>query len=177
MEALRNLWWSWSERVWAGAITMLSPVCIPIGSRFSILQMVIQLSALSRITSYSYSTQPSTHSSINTCLIRESINPNWTISSNLCLFSAMPLPAPPRVYAGRTITGNPPTFSIVEKTSSRLLQAMLLGIDSPISFINLRKRSRFSEAAMALSGLPSSSTPNLSSTPFSANSEQRLRAV
>ncbi|OPX83110.1 MAG: hypothetical protein A4E52_01927 [Pelotomaculum sp. PtaB.Bin013] len=45
---------------------MLSPVWIPIGSMFSILQMVMQLLALSRITSYSNSFQPTTQRSINT---------------------------------------------------------------------------------------------------------------
>jgi hypothetical protein len=37
---------------------MESPVCTPIGSMFSMLQMVMQLSAASRITSYSISFQP-----------------------------------------------------------------------------------------------------------------------
>ena len=42
-----------------GATTMVSPVWTPIGSKFSMLQMVMQLSAPSRITSYSISFQPS----------------------------------------------------------------------------------------------------------------------
>ena len=54
----RSSWYSLSESVWLGATTMLSPVCTPIGSMFSILQMVMQLSAASRITSYSISFQP-----------------------------------------------------------------------------------------------------------------------
>ena len=47
----------WSS-VWLGATTMLSPVWIPIGSRFSMLQTVMQLSKRSRTTSYSISFQP-----------------------------------------------------------------------------------------------------------------------
>ncbi len=54
----RRSWYSLSESVWLGATTMLSPVWTPIGSIFSMLQMVMQLSAASRITSYSISFQP-----------------------------------------------------------------------------------------------------------------------
>ena len=56
--ASRMRWYSTSERVWAGAMVTESPVCTPIGSRFSIEQMTTQLSARSRITSSSYSFQP-----------------------------------------------------------------------------------------------------------------------
>ena len=69
--AARSIWWSASLRVCAGATTIDSPVWIPIGSRFSILQIVMQLSAASRMTSYSNSFQPRTDSSTRTCLIRE----------------------------------------------------------------------------------------------------------
>src|SRR4030067_3482 len=57
-EAERSIWYSLALRVWLGAMTMLSPVWTPIGSRFSMLQTVMQLSAASRITSYSISFQP-----------------------------------------------------------------------------------------------------------------------
>ena len=57
--AERSIWYSWSESVWLGATTMESPVWTPIGSKFSMLQMVMQVSAPSRITSYSISFQPS----------------------------------------------------------------------------------------------------------------------
>ena len=50
----------------AGATVMLSPVCTPIGSMFSIGQMTTKLSAPSRITSSSNSFQPMTDSSIST---------------------------------------------------------------------------------------------------------------
>ncbi len=71
----RNIWYSLSERVWLGATTMLSPVCTPIGSRFSMLQTVMQLSALSRITSYSISFQPSRQRSTSTCWTGEAGRP------------------------------------------------------------------------------------------------------
>ena len=51
-------WYSTSVSVWAGATVMESPVCTPMGSRFSMEQMMTQLSFLSRITSSSYSFQP-----------------------------------------------------------------------------------------------------------------------
>jgi hypothetical protein len=48
-----------SVSVWIGATVIESPVCTPMGSRFSIEQMMTQLSALSRMTSISNSFQPS----------------------------------------------------------------------------------------------------------------------
>ena len=54
----RSIWYSSSVSVCDGATTMLSPVCTPIGSKFSILQMVMHVPAPSRITSYSISFQP-----------------------------------------------------------------------------------------------------------------------
>src|SRR6186997_865405 len=62
--ASRISWYSTSVRVWAGATVIESPVCTPIGSRFSIEQMITQLSARSRITSSSYSFQPAIDRSI-----------------------------------------------------------------------------------------------------------------
>ena len=46
-EALRMIWYSLSVRVWAGATVIESPVCTPIGSKFSIEQTMMQLSARS----------------------------------------------------------------------------------------------------------------------------------
>ena len=51
-------WYSTSVSVWAGATVIESPVCTPMGSRFSIEQTTTQLSARSRMTSSSYSFQP-----------------------------------------------------------------------------------------------------------------------
>jgi hypothetical protein len=63
---VRSIWYSLSERVCDGATTMLSPVWTPIGSMFSMLQIVMQVSAASRITSYSISFQPATLCSTRT---------------------------------------------------------------------------------------------------------------
>ena len=62
--ASRIRWYSLSVSVRIGATVMLSPVCTPIGSMFSIEQMTTKLSATSRITSSSNSFQPITDSSI-----------------------------------------------------------------------------------------------------------------
>ena len=51
----------------AGAMVMESPVWTPMGSTFSMEQMMTTLSARSRITSSSYSFQPSSDFSISTC--------------------------------------------------------------------------------------------------------------
>ena len=58
--ASRMRWYSTSVSVWAGATVIESPVCTPIASTFSIAQITTTLSAWSRMTSSSYSFQPST---------------------------------------------------------------------------------------------------------------------
>jgi len=75
-------WYSLSVSVWAGATVIESPVCTPIGSRFSIEQMMMQLSLRSRTTSISYSFQPMTDSSINSSWVGEASRPRATMSSN-----------------------------------------------------------------------------------------------
>ena len=62
--ASRICWYSTSVRVCAGATVIDSPVCTPIGSRFSIEHTTTTLSAWSRMTSSSYSFQPATERSI-----------------------------------------------------------------------------------------------------------------
>src|SRR5258708_19583084 len=54
----RSIWYSLSLSVCDGATTIESPVCTPMGSMFSMLQTVMQVSAESRITSYSISFHP-----------------------------------------------------------------------------------------------------------------------
>lgn len=81
-EALRMIWYSLSVSVCAGATVIESPVCTPIGSRFSMEQMMMQLSALSRTTSISYSFQPSSDSSISSSLVGEASRPRLQMVSN-----------------------------------------------------------------------------------------------
>ena len=73
IEASRMIWYSLSVSVCAGATVIESPVCTPIGSRFSIEQMMMQLSFLSRTTSISNSFQPSSDSSISSSCVGESV--------------------------------------------------------------------------------------------------------
>ena len=82
IEALRSAWYSRSVRVWLGATVIESPVCTPMGSRFSMAQMMTTLSLPSRITSISYSFQPSSDSSTRTSEFIERERPRVTISSN-----------------------------------------------------------------------------------------------
>ena len=80
--ASRIRWYSLSVSVRAGATVMLSPVCTPIGSMFSIEQMTTKLSATSRITSSSNSFQPMTDSSMRTSCTGLSSRPRAASSRN-----------------------------------------------------------------------------------------------
>ena len=82
MDALRMIWYSLSVSVCAGATVMLSPVCTPIGSKFSIEQTMMQLSLRSRTTSISNSFHPISDSSINSSLVGDRSKPRSQISSN-----------------------------------------------------------------------------------------------
>ena len=97
IDALRSIWCSGSRRVWLGATTMESPVCTPTGSKFSMLQTVMKLPALSRMTSYSISFQPATLRSIRFSCTREERRPSAQISRSCFSSSAMPPPVPPSV--------------------------------------------------------------------------------
>ena len=61
---------------------MESPVCTPIGSRFSIEQTMMQLSALSRTTSISNSFQPISDSSISSSCVGEASMPRSQMATN-----------------------------------------------------------------------------------------------
>ena len=104
--ASRMRWYSTSVRVWAGATVIESPVCTPIGSRFSIEQMTTTLSAWSRITSSSYSFQPTIDCSMrisDTGLVGQAVRGrDRRISSGS---PAKPVPPPPRMNDGRTMSG------------------------------------------------------------------------
>jgi len=90
--------WAYSSLVkdWEGATTMLSPVCTPIGSTFSIEVIIITLSTQSLITSYSISFHPNTDCSTSTWatgLISRPLDKN---SSNSSLLYAVEPPLPPK---------------------------------------------------------------------------------
>src|SRR5271168_4617591 len=81
-EASRMSWYSLSVSVWMGATVMESPVCTPMGSKFSMEQMMTQLSARSRMTSISYSFQPSSDSSMRISETGDSSKPLRQMPSN-----------------------------------------------------------------------------------------------
>ena len=103
--ASRMRWYSTSVSVCAGATVIESPVCTPMASKFSIEQTTTTLSAWSRITSSSNSFQPATDCSIrisDTGLVARPCSATRRISS---AFDAMPVPPPPRMNDGRTMSG------------------------------------------------------------------------
>ena len=101
----RISWYSRSVSVIAGATVIESPVCTPMGSRFSMEQTITTLSAPSRITSSSYSFQPMTLRSTSTECTGDSSSARCSIVSKSSRLYAMPPPVPPRVNEGRRIAG------------------------------------------------------------------------
>ena len=84
---------------------MESPVWTPTGSRFSMEHTAMTLPAASRIVSNSISFQPKMALSISTWVMGEASRPVWAITRSSDSSLAAPPPAPPRVKAGRTMTG------------------------------------------------------------------------
>ncbi len=71
MPMSRSFWYSRSVSVKTGATVIESPVCTPTGSTFSIGHTTTTLSLRSRMSSSSYSFQPSMPSSISTSSVGE----------------------------------------------------------------------------------------------------------
>ena len=148
IEAFLITWYSLSVKVSAGAIVTESPVCMPIGSTFSIEQIIIQLSFLSLTTSISNSFQPSRHSSTKTWLWGDSCKPSFTILKNSFLFLAIPPPNPPNVKDGRIIAGKP-IFLRHLLACSNLFTISDFGRSIPMSaifFLNFFRSSAFAIA-------------------------------
>ncbi len=101
----RIAWYSTSVSVWAGATVMESPVCTPMGSKFSMEHTTTQLSALSRMTSSSNSFQPAIDCSTRICPIGLAARPSEARRTKCVASSAMPVPLPPRMKLGRTMIG------------------------------------------------------------------------
>jgi hypothetical protein len=116
--ASRMCWYSTSDRVWAGATVMESPVWTPIGSTFSMEQTTTQLSALSRITSSSYSFQPAMERSMRISDTGLAARPVAAIRRRSSSEKAMPVPSPPRMYEGRMMSGKPMSLP-TSRASSR----------------------------------------------------------
>ena len=174
--ASRICWYSTSESVCAGATVIESPVWTPIGSRFSIEQMTTQLSARSRMTSSSNSFQPAIERSIRISEIGLAARPFAATLRNSSGVDATPVPLPPRMNAGRMITGRP-TRSTTSIASARSCAMPDAGTRRPISCIAILNCSRSSAVVMASAFAPISSTPYSSSTPASTRPIARFSAV
>ena len=176
IEASRMIWYSLSVSVCAGATVMESPVCTPMGSRFSIEQMMMQLSFLSRTTSISNSFHPMTDSSISSSWVGEASRPRSQMVSNSSMLYAMPPPVPPRVNEGRMMVGKP-TIAWTWRASSSECASAERGLASPILAMASLNFSRSSALSMASFLAPIISTPNFASTPSRARSRAQFNAV
>ena len=174
--ASRICWYSTSLRVCAGATVIESPVCTPMASTFSIEQMMTQLSARSRMTSSSYSFHPAIDCSMRISEIGLASSPRLAMNSNSSGVPAIPVPLPPRMYAGRITTGSP-RRSTTARASSIVWAVPEAGTESPISIIACLKRSRSSAVSMASAFAPMSSIPRSASAPDADSSIARFNAV
>jgi hypothetical protein len=138
---------------------MESPVCTPIGSRFSIEQMITQLSARSRMTSSSYSFQPGDR------LLDEDLGDGAGLEAD----GGQPLELlgvdgdagalAPEDVGGRMMTGRPMTSAMTGGPRRWVWAMPDGGTDRPISIIACLNFSRSSAVAMASALAPMSSTP------------------
>ena len=120
-------------------------MCTPIGSTFSIEQMITTLSLRSRITSSSNSPQPSTDSSTSTWLIGLAASPSETTCASSVWVLPTPPPCPPRVKAGRTIAGRLMVpFATPASASATDVTICDHGTRSPASSMVVRNASRSS---------------------------------
>ena len=174
--ASRIVWYSRSVSVIAGATVIESPVCTPIGSRFSMVQTITTLSAQSRITSSSNSFQPSRLRSMSTCEVGDSSRPRRTMVSYSSRLYATPPPDPPSVNDGRMIAGYPVDSSSA-CASSQLCANPPLATDKPMRAMAAANSCRSSATRIARAFAPISCTPYLSSTPVSCSASATFSAV
>ena len=156
---------------------MESPVWTPIGSRFSMEQMTTQLSAQSRMTSISYSFHPRSDSSTRISETGERSIPLAQMVSNSSTLYAMPPPAPPRVKAGRMMSGMVPISLAISRASSMVWATPECGRSRPILSMASLKRRRSSPLSMASALAPIMRTPCLSRVPLLNRSMEQLSAV
>ena len=176
MALLRISWNAVSLSVMAGATVIESPVCTPIGSKFSTVQMITTLSFWSRNNSSSYSFHPSTAFSTSTSCIGEAFKPLSSAASKSSLVCTNPPPVPPSVNEGLITSGNP--ISCANSFPSKKLLATRLGATAiPILTINCLNFSRSSAVSMAATSTPIMRTLYLFHMPISSASLQRFKAV
>ena len=155
---------------------MESPVWIPTGSTFSIEQIAIALPAASRMVSNSISFQPEIHFSTSICVMGDMSRPVFAITLSSSSLSAIPPPVPPRVNAGRTITGYPISAAILSAVSTSL-QVSEGTTGWPISFIVSRKSSLSSALSIPAIPVPRSLTPYFCRVPSRVSCMAMVRPV
>ena len=96
------------------------------------LQIVMQVSAASRITSYSISFQPASERSTSTWPMGETASPLLTTSMNCSSVPHSPPPVPPRVKAGRTTSGQPDLGEEARASASESHRRATSGAGSPM---------------------------------------------
>ncbi len=176
MPMSRSRWNSLSVNVIDGATVMESPVCTPIGSRFSIEQTTTTLSLRSRISSSSYSFQPRIDSSSRTSVVGLACSPAPAMRRSSCSSWAKPDPRPPMVNDGRTTSGYP-SSSAAASTSLIECATTERADSAPQRSTTPLKACRSSPSWIAATSAPISSTPYLASTPLSCRAIAALRAV
>ncbi len=176
MPTSRMCWYSRSVRVIEGATVTESPVWTPMGSTFSMEQTTTTLSLWSRMSSSSYSFQPSTDSSMRTSVVGDSARPFPAMRSTSSQVWAMPEPRPPMVKEGRMTTGRPRSLT-VSRTSSMVWQTAERGTSPPTSSTTCLNCWRSSPRWMASMSAPMSSTPYFSRMPALWRPTAALRAV
>ncbi len=134
--ASRMIWYSLSVSVCAGATVIESPVCTPIGSKFSIEQTMTTLSLPSRITSSSNSFQPGDRLLDQDLADRRRLEPPGDVRRGTPRrWSAKPPPVPPSVRDGRMMTGQPDARPARASASSSVRATPLRGRSRPIARI------------------------------------------
>ena len=147
------------------------------GSKFSMLQIMTQLSALSRITSSSNSFHPTMDVSMRISRIGLASSPSLAIFSNSSMVLAMPVPRPPKMYAGRMMTGSPMSFR-TSCASAMSCATPLRGTFKPISIMACLNLSLSSAVSIASAFAPiSSGVPGTPTSPFSYKAIARLSPV
>ena len=169
-------WYSRSVSVCAGATVIESPVCTPMGSKFSIEQMMMTLSLVSRITSSSNSFHPSTDSSISASCTGDISRPRAKHLGHLFAIVGNAAARAAQRERGRMITGNP-ILPANSSPSLVLFTSADLGTSSPILCIASLKKRRSSAFLMASTFAPIRITLYFSRMPPSESSMARLRAV
>ena len=145
-------------------------------STFSMEQMIIQLSLVSRTTSISYSFQPIKDSSMSNSLVGERSNPRMQIASNSSRLYAIPPPEPPMVKDGRIMAGKPIRVC-TSNACSNVWAISARGHSRPMFFMALSKRFLSSALSIVSASAPIISTLYLSNTPIRFRSSAQFSAV